>query len=697
MSAKVRVDTDGKLSSATATTTVTVTPVGQGGDYNTIGAATAAIIDASAAKPYGIVVYPGIYVEAPIGLKPYISVVALARGAAIVAASNNASPLFTFDSFCSLKDLTIQGPTASSAAYVPAGKFNCQAENVQVNSGLTAFETNGVGASLLIEECKAFPGVTNCAVAGTGSRIDCSNVLTYANGTAFYANGGTMWLHNSGGVGNTNGLYADNGGTIYPHNVTFENTTYAMRTGTTGTNTIAGNSVVSRGTSTYDVYQEAAGSTITAVACSLTSTKFSVSDWDDIFLYFDGEEEGDSLAQFTQGLAVGLPEAGRMSHLGKGIPYTRGMTVITTDATATGTAEGGNLTDVSANASSPSGSTFTFQGTAANHTILIGSDLSDGSDFLKHWGITVAQTVAAVEATKRSFAFELWDGTNWTEVPVMDVSESELYRYANEVFIRANSDEIIQYGADQNTTWSKKTISSKNLYWARIRITAALTTAPVFQQFRLLPSHMHVFDDGSVAYIGRSRFTQTLSAGGNIFGEIGGTIAGSVPVGIGAAPNGWNHEIKNSVMNGNGDAVVWQTPIPLGTDTGFPVFIDITFVPQNGGAGTVSMYGAIMPLECAGVLEADPTGGVTPVARTLANTETTTVKAAQTDTTRSYTSGTQNKMQTLRFGPFDLSNYYEGDLLCFYCEMQDDGGGNADTFLMTAALTGARWANGGRF
>lgn len=695
MAAIVRVGSDGGLAAASATQNVIVAPAGQGGDYTSIKSAVDAITDASASKPYGIIVYPGVYAEDPITLKPYISVVASARGAAVVSANNNSSPLFTFQSYCTLKDLTIQGPTASSAVYVPAGAINCQAENLQVNSGQTAFYATGASASLIIEECKTF-GVTTCVLVGTGARIDCSNVLTYATGDAFKADGGVLWVHNSGGVGNTSGLHADNSGVIYPHNVTFENTTYAVRTGSTGINTVAGNSVVSRGTSTYDVYQQASGSVVTLVGCSFSSTKFLVADWDSIFISYDGPEEDQELAQFTQDISNGLPEVGRHAHLGRGIPYTRGMTVITTDSTATSTTDGGNLTDVSTAARSPSGSTFTFQGTAANHTILIGADLSDGTDALKHWGIYVSQTTAAVEATKRSFVFEIWNGSAWVTAPVMDVSEPELYRYANEVFIRANSTELIQYGVDSTATWAKKTISTKNLYWARIRITAALTTAPVFQQFRLLPSHMFVMEDGTAAYIGRARFKQTLLAAGNVFGAIGTTADGTINVGTGGAPTGWSHEIKNSVLNGNGDGLDWQSPIPVGADTGYPVYIDVVFIPAVGGAGTVTMYGSILPLEVAGNLEADPTGGVTPVARTLANTETTTAKAAQTDT-QTYTSGTTDKMQLLRFGPFDLSNYYEGDLLLFYLEMDDDGAGNADTYVMTASLIGARWTNGARF
>lgn len=695
MAAIVAVASDGGLVASSAVQTVTVTPSGQGGDFNSVKAAVDSIIDASASKPYGVVVYPGVYTENPITLKPYVSVKGLVLGAAIVAATDNANPLFTFQGNCSLRALSVVGPSASSACYVPASASSCMVENLQVVSGQTAFYAVGSGASLVIEECKAFPGVTTCVLVGSGARIDASSVLTYASGDAFKADGGTLWIHNSGGVGNTSGIHADNGGFVYPHNVTFENTTYAIRTGSTGANTIAGNSVVSRGTSTYDVYQQASGSIVSIVGCSLDSTKFSVANWDGIFLSYDGTEQGEDLAQFTQGLSVGLPEAGRYTRLGRGVPYTRGMTVVTSDSTATSTTEGGNLTDVSAAARSPSGSTFTFQGTAANHTILIGSDNTDGTDMLKHWGIFVDQTVAAVEATKRSFAFEVWNGAAWVAMQVMDVSSHELYRYANEVFLRASSTELIQFGIDSTTTWTKKTILGKNLYWSRIRVTSALTTAPVFEQFRLLPSHMFVLEDGSVAYIGRARFTQTINAGGNIFGFTG-AATGSFAVGTGGLPTGWNHNLRESVLNSDGDTLYWQIPLPLGIDTGYPLYVDIELIPVVGGAGTVTLIGSLIPIEVAGVLEADPTGAKTPIARTLANTETTTAKAAQTYT-RTYTSGTTNKMQMVRFGPFDVSNYYEDDMLCLYLEMDDDGAGNAQTYVLTTSMIGARWCGGGRF
>ena len=62
MVAKVAV-VQGELVAQDAATNVIVAPLGQGGDYTSIKAAVDAITDASATKPYGIIVYPGIYAE----------------------------------------------------------------------------------------------------------------------------------------------------------------------------------------------------------------------------------------------------------------------------------------------------------------------------------------------------------------------------------------------------------------------------------------------------------------------------------------------------------------------------------------------------------------------------------------------------------------------------------------------------------
>jgi hypothetical protein len=675
----------------------TVTVAESGGDFDSVKDAIDSITDAGSSKPYVVLVYPGVYLEDPITLKAFVAVEGVAVGTAIVMPNNNAQPLFTPVTSTSIRKLYLFCPTSEAGIKAGAGVTNVQVEDCffsSLGTGQTAIHATGSGSLIIVEECKFFSTINQGMLAESSGRIDCSNVLSYAT-TFAYANGGTIWVHNSGCQSATNGYYANNGGTIYGIAVTSEGMTNAIRLGATGTNHITGVGWEIRDSVTYDILQENATGALAISGARLDIDKFSITDWSVINPDFGTTIEDNQRFVVTKDLDVGIAEMGHDTHMGEGPSYTRGMKVITSDSTATSTTDGGNLTDVSTAAASPSGSTFTFQGTEANHCIYFGSSLSDGSDVLKHWALKIAQTTAAVEASVKSFAFEIWDGAAWTEISVMAIQSTALYRYANEVFIRSNTVEYILYGIDADTTWSKKTISGNNLYWCRVRVTSALTTAPVFEQSKLVPSYTESIEDGTLIFQGLARFRQTIIAAGNLFGESGGVVAAAPSVGSGGVPTGWSHFTKNSLLNSNGDAIYMQFVIPRGTDTSQPMFFRSYLAPVAGGAGTVTMIASVLPLEAAFVLEADPSGGSTPVARTLANTETFTAKAGQTDT-QTFTSGTTNKTQAIDFGPFDISDYYEGDMLLVRLEMDDDGAGNANVLVWLIEVSGSKWTHGER-
>ena len=140
-------------------------------------------------------------------------------------------------------------------------------------------------------------------------------------------------------------------------------------------------------------------------------------------------------------LNTGFPELGVESRLGQGPPYTTGLVSLSTDSTAGSTSDGGNLTDISAAASSRAGSSFAFQGSAANHTLLFCSQRFDSTGAkLKHWGLRMKQITGAVGG---SFVFEIWDGAAWVKAPVLATSAEQDYRYADQVFLRSSSEEDI--------------------------------------------------------------------------------------------------------------------------------------------------------------------------------------------------------------------------------------------------------------
>jgi len=202
--------------------------------------------------------------------------------------------------------------------------------------------------------------------------------------------------------------------------------------------------------------------------------------------------------------------------------------------------------------------------------------------------------------------------------------------------------------------------------------------------------------DGTATFHGQARFSNTLSSSGNIFGESGGVVSYNLSVGGGT---GWNQNVKNSEMNGNGDTIYWQFPLPKGIDTSFPLEIEALICSNDsdtsGSAGVILTAGAIDG-EVEGVPVADPAGGVTPLARTQANTSSFDVKAPQY-VAQTINSIVSDQLQRVSFGPIDVTGLYEGDLLFLSLELTNDGPSNLNIRIVTAEVNGVRWTHGEHF
>ena len=439
------------------------------------------------------------------------------------------------------------------------------------------------------------------------------------------------------------------------------------------------------------LFSEAATTKIDAPGAWLAS--------DGMILSFFDRQTGDERLVLWGHFGVGHQEEGHEATFGEGSSYVRGMVVLTTDSTAGPTSDGGNLTDVTDAASSPVGSTFQFQGTAANHTILFGSKLANATDVFKHWGVNLDVTTGAVIVTPRSFTFEIWNGSAWAAAGSMAIHETFAHRYGNNHLLRSGSKEMILYGVENSTAWAKKTINGLNLYWSRVRINTAITSGPVFQRARLQPNNFKTLVDGTNTYFGRSRFRTTLVAGGNQFGESGQIADFDLTIGSGGIPSGWPHRIKNSQITKSGDAILAQFPLPKGIDTSFPLMVEFTYTVVAGtGQNNADLICSFIPIQVQGVLVADPAGGITPVARTLANTETLTAKAGQVDSTSGQNINTSSNTKLFKktFGPFDVRNYYEDDWVFVRLELDDEGTDAVDINVVGLAALGVKWAHGAK-
>lgn len=395
---------------------------------------------------------------------------------------------------------------------------------------------------------------------------------------------------------------------------------------------------------------------------------------------------------------LGFPERGSAFRAGEGGPYSDGYAVQTSTGATAGT-DGGAITDITSAASTKSGSTFQFPAAAVGDVIMWCSQrLDPTSASLKHFSVDIRQDTAGVGG---AYIWEIWDGAAWVEVGVQAVSKNLNYRYSKEVFIRSNREQI-RLGIFDSTTWATKTIGAYTGYWARVRVTVAPTTAPIFEQLQITPSHTFISSAGIRSAHGLALWRSTLLATGNIFGESGGVANSSVPVGSGGLPTGWNHVGKNNALNGNGDAIYTQFALPAGICTAYPLRFEILYTVTGAQPITLAptMILSVLPQEVSGVLVADPAGGVVPVLRDFTNTDTLTANPGLSQTKTLVPQGAtipatyNNQIHCVTFEGFDISSYYAQDLIIVRVELDNDGNPNQDVIIWSVNIEGVSYTDG---
>lgn len=638
-----------------------------GAEYTSIkDAIDAANLVATVTDPQVVEVHPGTYAEDPMTMNPYVQVRAMGR--VVVTANDQNNPLITVSSVCYIKELLWQGPTNAPTISVGAAQ-QVLLEGNRFLTGLTGVHVNDVAAQILILKCDFYSGYTNGVIHNAGY-VSINTVLNMStNGVIYSGSNAVGLLTDTRFIGNTSCISVDNGAKLEGANVQCDQIGVALTVGATDPSNIQVliNLLQIKSSVVNDVIIQDEDAFVGLPNSFFDLDKCAIDGFKNFNYLLYSQKIGDESVQINGELHIGTPETPKESVFGEGDSFTDGMVVLTTDDTATSVSDGGNFLDVSATAKELNGSTFTFQGTGANHTILIGTTREKDGAKLKHWGWKVAQVVAATAAsgTGKYFEVEYWDGAAWVATTKMASQSSSYYRYANSLFIRPNSSEQIRLGLMDDTTWSTKAIDGRDLYWVRIRISTALTQLPTFDQFKLHTSRYEINGDGTIERFGVARIRRTLSAGGNIFGESGGVTSPTVAFGSGAPPTGWNHQLKNSRFNGNGDAIYWQIMLPKGIDTSLPVKLRFAYTCLTSSATAADLILSSYGAGVQSVRIADPAGGIVPIQRAIG--ESLTGKAGETSS-RSADVSNVDRSYLLEFDPIYLDDYYEDDLLAIRLE-----------------------------
>ncbi len=443
---------------------------------------------------------------------------------------------------------------------------------------------------------------------------------------------------------------------------------------------------------------------------SLSFTQQSTDTFDSSFNVFGAEQ-----------MSVGFAERGTSVSVGRGAPYTTGMVVLTTDDTASDTSDGGNLTDVTDEATSKTGSTFTFQGTGANHTILVGVRRQDvNGDPLKFYGLETF--VSSQASSGGTYVFESWTGVRWVETMGMCSSVDKGFSYGTDYFIRPNTDEFIRLGLDDfiesprtnfevsQQSWSNKTINSVDAYWLRIRISQDVSsTLPNFERFKILDSVYSFSKNGVPSAKGLAQFKKTINLNGNIWSGTDGMGAGLSNFNrtVGSGSQSYTHYFSDSNIDDTGKSVNIQFPLPIGTCTAFPITFKLV-MEVNGAAGVIDtdtcvLTTSALPNKVAGTLIADSSGGIEPVRRSITDTPTITTdnpyQSVVTILPEGYTPGVttwadiSGKVFELDMGEINAQTIYEGDIvmLKFECTTIDN---NAEIVIYSLIVEGVSHQDG---
>lgn len=670
--------------------------------FLTIGAALSV-----ATSGFLVRIRPGTYPESALTIPAGVVVAGDSWQTVTVGVAGALADIFTMGAGCGIQGLTVQVPSGAYSGIVHnAGTGNVFAINIAgdgaTGSGVGIYKT---GAGKLVG------GVIRCETGGLANvfRVD-SGVLALddchipnSTGTiaaALLAEGTGRWQCQGWNIGNlstTDAIQVDGSAVVLIYSPNIFNVTNAVHILADGVDlTVIGGRISATARSVWiDSGLTGTGTTVRALGTVLDplfdfpplaaqNTEFTV--------FFNQQQTNtrDALQRLIGAdLGLGFPERGSGLSVGKGTPYSDGMKVVTTNGAETmvgSTVTGGNQVDVTTAAASLDSSTFALQGTALNTALYICSTRKNAAGVpLKHWGWTFNQIGAGVGG---SYVVEIWNGSAWVDVGPMAVSVAEQYRYADQLFLRANSLEVVHIGILDTTPWAQATVDGVAGYWARVRVASVLSTAPSWERVRLNDSSTAFNATGQRTARGLAKWRLVLGAVGLQFSSTG---VGNALVDMGSGAVAWTHLLSGANLNTVGDDVYLTLALPQGICTAHPIRIKFVY-GYSAFTAVPDVQIDTQLCEVQGNRVADPSGGIAPIARTVAATQATNVTPGIRDTF----TGVNMPINTIaRYESIDLdaSSFYEDDIIAIRITLAADGGGT-DVIAYGIEVEGIQFTDG---
>lgn len=545
---------------------VIVVSINTGGATNKIKDTLDSITDSSANKPYLVKVRPGsgvlAYSEDNFTIPQYVSLISEGgTSTAQIAAITTTGVQITMSEGSKIQGFQIIGKTAGTSISMNNSGIigikdisiidsndgivinNASAiaylENITFVEGIQGILTDGIrteaGNSVIyqvqvIEDCT----IGNSIIKSTGVNTICtisscnsesSNVLNAINvEDKSFVNLYDLFVENC-----DKGIFQSGGSRLTVSNVKGYNLSsngYRCETGTGGLNEVTFSGVIWQTVpGGFDSYVLTPNLLALGGPGQLDMTKTSFNPAANIVMQIYNQQEGDESSVFLSELHVGTPTIPRRTNLGEGEAHVQLLAYTTTDDIS--------FTDITASVKSASGSTFTFPSLAAGSSIYLTNLFTDTSSIpLPFYGFQTYVNTAAVLGTG-SFTIQYYNSTSgWIDFSYMETqADRRYYQYANDIFTHTGSHHIrgpieLTIETDPTLTWDLNDPPSTgtNRYWLRLRVVSAITTSPIFEQFKIHSNIFKVNGDGWTEYFGSSRPKKNLP----IISAVGRELIGSM-------------------------------------------------------------------------------------------------------------------------------------------------------------------------
>jgi hypothetical protein len=479
--------------------------------YYTLKAAIDSISGTGFYSRWTVLVAPGVYIESnPIIVPQYVSIISLGGGlSTMIYALNINSNLFEVDDKVFIKALTLVGPSNAASVYM-ANTGNASIINIiifEAKYGLHCNKSDAIITGSLIA-ASTDTGSINKHIYCQSGRMDIITPYVYGSATIeslVYASGNnsTIIISTPFTISSnvTNAIYSNNGANIIVISGVIEYSTYSLRIGSVGNNTtLEARNILNINSSVYDVYGESSTAVFKLMNVGLSRDKINVVSFSTIQGY--GEDIISQSIKFFTDLSVGVDGYGRNSSFGEGGIYYYGTKVKTYN--------GSSFADISDLAQ------ISFPNTSANTAIYFGDTKLD-----KFYSLSYKIGSTPIALGGGSITWEYYDSgtTSWLAFNTLNTINHHSDSFSGSSFTDTVTNRIqsirfdyhIRDGVTESNTsatgWGTVSVDGETAYWVRVRISAPITTSPIFSSTRFKGSYTSIRSNGTRGYHGEARST----------------------------------------------------------------------------------------------------------------------------------------------------------------------------------------------